>query len=62
MVQVLKGPGCHGDGGVAGLKAARVKAAASTALKQGLMLPGGRKSEADGGSLAPADRYVECVP
>ncbi|CAM9192424.1 unnamed protein product [Ectocarpus sp. 6 AP-2014] len=55
MVQVLKGPGRHGDGGVAGLKAARVKAAASTALKQGLMLPGGRKSEADGGSLTPAD-------
>lgn len=62
MVQVLKGPGRHGDGGVAGLKAARVKAAASTTLKQGLMLPGGRKSEADGGSLAPADRYVACVP
>ncbi|CAN0214178.1 unnamed protein product, partial [Ectocarpus fasciculatus] len=57
IVQVLKGPGRHGDGGVAGLKAARVKSAASTALKQGLMLPGGRKSEADGGSLAPADRY-----
>ncbi|CAN0527085.1 unnamed protein product [Ectocarpus sp. 12 AP-2014] len=61
MVQVLKGPGRHGDGGVAGLRAARVKAAASTALKQGLMLPGGRKSEADGGSLAAADRYIACV-
>ncbi|CAB1120708.1 unnamed protein product [Ectocarpus sp. CCAP 1310/34] len=57
MVQVLKGPGRHGDGGVAGLKAARVKAAASTALKQGLMLLGGRKNEADGGSLASADRF-----